>query len=157
MLVPPWIQTSAQRCQTGRKHVWSLTQFFSVDFPPSRIVGFSNNAVKVCVSCSWLCPGTSVPSTRHLMVSSFLCTSKSNTRGKSRAFWADTAPFKSPRQRWGSCWEERKRIVVNRRGDWFALQGNQLFLQKGNRKKIKLQCPDLVIAGLPTSGCGALG
>ena len=41
-----------------------LTQFYSVDFSKSRIIDkkciFNKRTIKVCVSCSWRCPGTSV-------------------------------------------------------------------------------------------------
>ena len=38
----------------------------------------------LCVSCCWQCPGTSKPRAAHLTVSLFLCSSESNTQGKSR-------------------------------------------------------------------------
>ena len=52
--------------------VWSPTQFYPVDFSLSRIgvkkCVFNKRAVKVCVSCSRRCPGTSAPSMTHLTV-----------------------------------------------------------------------------------------
>ena len=47
--------------------VWSLTQFYSVDFSQSRIgvkkCVFYKRTIKVCASCFWRCPETFVPST----------------------------------------------------------------------------------------------
>ena len=44
--------------------VWSLTQFYSVDFSQSRIgvkkCAFNKRTIKVCVSCLWQCRGTSM-------------------------------------------------------------------------------------------------
>ena len=50
--------------------VWSLTQFYSVDFSKSRISGkkcvFYKGTIQVCVSCWWLCPCISVvPEATH--------------------------------------------------------------------------------------------
>ena len=68
--------------------VWSLTQFYSVDFSKSRInvkrCVFNKRTIKVCVSCCWWCPGTSAPSEAHLTVSLYLSSSRSNARRKSR-------------------------------------------------------------------------
>ena len=39
--------------------VWSLTQFFSVNFSHSWIIGkfcFYSQTFKVCITCFWLCP-----------------------------------------------------------------------------------------------------
>ena len=56
--------------------VWSLIQFYSVDFSQSRIgvnkCVFYKRTIKVCVSCCWWCPGTSATSAPHLMVSLYL-------------------------------------------------------------------------------------
>ena len=53
--------------------VWSLTQFYSVDFSQSRIgvnkCVFWKRTIKVCITCCWRCPGTSAPSVAHLTVS----------------------------------------------------------------------------------------
>ena len=47
--------------------VWSLNQFYSVDFSQPRIrvkkCVFNKRTIKVCVSCSWRGPGTSAPGT----------------------------------------------------------------------------------------------
>ena len=45
---------------------------------------FNKRTIKVCVSC-WRCQGTSAPSAAHLTVSLYLCSSRSNARGESRA------------------------------------------------------------------------
>ena len=62
-----------------KKQVWSLTQFYSVDFSQSRIGGnkcvFNKRTIKVCVSCCCRCPGTSAPNAAHLTVSLYLCSS----------------------------------------------------------------------------------
>ena len=46
---------------------------------------FNKRTIKVCVSCSWRCPGASAPSWPHLTVSLFLCNCGSNARGEARA------------------------------------------------------------------------
>ena len=38
-----------------------------------------NQTIKVCNSCSWQCPGTSVPSTPQLKMYLYLCSYRSNT------------------------------------------------------------------------------
>ena len=80
--------------------VWSLTQFYSVDFSQSRIgvkkCVFNKRTIKVCVSCSWRCPGTSAPSAAHLRVALYLCSSGSNARGESRALEGRRVSLKSP-------------------------------------------------------------
>ena len=62
--------------------VWSLTQFYSVDFSQSRIgvnkCIFYKRTIKICVSCCCWCPGTSAPSAAHLTVSLYLCSSKAS-------------------------------------------------------------------------------
>ena len=74
------------RCQPGKFKVWSLPQFYSVDFSKSRIGGkkcmFNKLTIKVCVDCFWRVPGTCLPS---VMVSLILGSSGSNARAKSRA------------------------------------------------------------------------
>ena len=71
------------------QRVWSLPQFYSVDFSQSRIgvkkYVFNQHTIKVCVTCFWRCLGTSVPSAAHLTVSLYLCSSGSNARGEWRA------------------------------------------------------------------------
>ena len=51
---PVW-QSTESRDGCGRVQVWSLTQFYSVDFSKSRIVVkkcvFNKHTIKVCVSC----------------------------------------------------------------------------------------------------------
>ena len=83
-----------------KKQVWSLTQFYSVDFSQSRIGGnkcvFNKRTIKVCVSCCCRCPGTSGPSAAHLMVFLYLCSSESNARGESRALDERRDSTKSP-------------------------------------------------------------
>ena len=50
----------------GRRQVWSLTQFYSVDLSQWRICvnkcAFYKRTIKVCISCCWRCAGTSAPS-----------------------------------------------------------------------------------------------
>ena len=46
---------------------------------------FNKPTIKVCLSCSWCFPGTSVPSVAHLTVSLILCSSRGNAWGESRA------------------------------------------------------------------------
>ena len=81
--------------------VWSLTQFYSVDFSQSSIGG-----KKVCFQ-------------------------QTHNQGLLKK------PLKGPRRRQGSCWEERKRIVLPRWGvlDSTSRQINE-FSQKGKRKKL---------------------
>ena len=58
---------------------------------------FNKRTIKVCVSCGWRCPGTSVaPSTAHLKVSLYLCSSRSNARGELRALEGRRVSPKSP-------------------------------------------------------------
>ena len=56
--------------ETEAHQVWSLTQFYSIDFSQSRIgvnkCVFNNRKIKVCVSYCWRCPGTSAPSAARL-------------------------------------------------------------------------------------------
>ena len=66
---------------------------------------FNKRTIKVCVSCSWQCLGTSAPSTPNLAVTLNLRSSASNARGKSRV-----------QDGQGSCWEEWKREVFPRQG-----------------------------------------
>ena len=72
--------TGLLRGPTTLFQVWSLTQFYSVDFWQSRIgvkkCVFNKRTIKVCV--------TSAPSAPHLTVSLYLCSSGSNARGESR-------------------------------------------------------------------------
>ena len=86
----------AARCP----QVWSLTQFYSVDFSRSRIgvkkCVFNKRTIKVRVSCFLRCPGTFVPSAAHLTVSLYFCSSGSNTRGEARAREGCHVSSKSP-------------------------------------------------------------
>ena len=72
----------------GGQRVWSVTQFYAVDFSQSRIhvkkCAFNKRTINVFVSCFCRCLRTSTPSAAHLMVSLFLCSSASNARGESR-------------------------------------------------------------------------
>ena len=92
--------SSARKCPEGRSRVWPLTQFYSVDFSKSRIgvkkCVFNKRTIKVCVIRSWWRPGTSVPSATNLLVSLFFSSSKSNTRGESRAREGRRVSSKSP-------------------------------------------------------------
>ena len=84
----------------GVDQVWSLTQFYSVDFSQSRIgvnkCIFNKRTIKVCVSCCGRCPGTSAPSVPYLTVSLNLCSSGSNARDESRAREGRRVRSKSP-------------------------------------------------------------
>ena len=84
----------------GHDQVWSLTQFYSVDFSQSRIgvkkCVFNKRTIKVCVSCCGRCPGTSAPSAAHLTVSLYLCSSGSNALGESRAQEGRRVSSKTP-------------------------------------------------------------
>ena len=89
------------RAWTGRfLQVWSLTQFYSVDFSQSangvKKCVFNKRTIKVCVSFCWQCPGTSAPSTPFLTVSLYLCSCGSNAWGKSRALEGRRVSSKSP-------------------------------------------------------------
>ena len=83
--------------RSDRDQVWSLTQFYSVDFSQSRIsvkkCVFNKHTIKVCISCCWQCPGTSVPSPANLTVSLYLCSSGSNARGELRALEGHRVSF----------------------------------------------------------------
>ena len=83
-----WGGVISAQAPPAQEQVWSLTQFYFVDFSPSRIgvkkCVFNKRTIKVCVSCCWRCPGTSAPSTAHLTVSLYLCSSGSNERGELR-------------------------------------------------------------------------
>ena len=54
-------------------------------FLEQKRVSFYKRTIKVCVSWFWRCSWTSEPWAAHLMVSLYLCSSGSNTQGKS---WA---------------------------------------------------------------------
>ena len=73
---PGWLRQVHER----QHQVWSLTQFYSV-----KKCVFNKCTIKVCVSCSWRCPGTFALSGANLTVSLNLCSSGSNTPGKLRA------------------------------------------------------------------------
>ena len=64
--------SSPSSIPSGGRQVWSLTQFYSVDFSPSRIsvnkCGFNRRRIKVCVRWYWQSPETSVLSVAHLRV-----------------------------------------------------------------------------------------
>ena len=66
--------------------VWLITQFYSIDFSKSRNdvkkCVFNKRTIKVCISCYWECPGTSI--------------SGSNTRSESRALEVRRVSSKSP-------------------------------------------------------------
>ena len=132
---------------TWVSQVWSLTQFYSVDFSQSRIgvnkCVFNKRTIKVCVSCCWRCPGTSAPSAPHLTVSLYLCSSGSNVRGELRALEgrhvSSKKPFKGPRRRQGSWWEERKRIVFPDEGSLICPPGkSMIFFYKTETQKNEL-------------------
>ena len=100
---------------------WSCSRlvtysFYSVDFLQSRISGkkcvlYHHNfghtrclkahlkrkpAFKVCVRCFWQGTGPSASSAAHLTVFLFLCSSRSNAQGKSRALEGRRVSSKSP-------------------------------------------------------------
>ena len=84
---PPHQTHSAKRATMRKHQVWSLTQFYSLDFLQSRISiksAFSTNAQSRFASVVVDCPGTFAPSAAHLTVSLYLCSSGSNARGESR-------------------------------------------------------------------------
>ena len=94
-------QSASPHCSKTRVYqVWSLTQIYSVDFLKSKIdvqkCVFKKRTIKVCVSCCWRCPGTSVPSAEHMTTSLYLCSSGSNARGESRAREGRRVSSKSP-------------------------------------------------------------
>ena len=95
-----WGKKAKKNFLSHASQVWSLTQFYSVDFSKSKIdvqkCVFNKRTIKVCVSSFWQCPGTSVPSEAHLTVSLYLCSSGSNTWGKSRALEEHLVSSKSP-------------------------------------------------------------
>ena len=79
---------------------------------------FNKHTIKVCVSYSLRCPGTSTPSVPHLTVSLYFVSSASNVRveveGPSRALCQLKKPFKALRPRLWSHWKERKTTVFPR-------------------------------------------
>ena len=83
-----------------RSQVCSLTQLHSIDFSQSRIsikkCVFNKRTFKVCVSCCWRCPGTSAASAALLIVSLYLHSSRSNSRGESKALEGRRVSSKSP-------------------------------------------------------------
>ena len=119
--------------------VWSLTQFISVDFWQSRIdvkkCVFNKRTIKVCVSCCWWCPGTSAPSAAHLSVSLHLSSNDEASRGPLKgAVSAQKALQGSKAETREFLGGTEENSVSPMRGHWFALQANQFFSQKGNRK-----------------------
>ena len=109
----------------GRSQVWSLTQFYSVDFSKSKDVKkcvFIKRKIKDYVSCCWQCPGTSTPSAAHLTVSLYLYSSGSNARGESRSLK-------------GCCVSSKENSVSLTRGHWCALQANQWFFTRKETEK----------------------
>ena len=144
------MSTWCTRKTTGScRQVCSLTQFYHVDFSQSSMgvkkCVFNKRTIKVCVSCSWRCRGTSAPTAAHPTVSLYLCSSESNARGESRALErvqcvsALKKPLRGPRQRRGSCWKKQKRRVFLRQGVIY-LPSKQIydFTQKRKQKKIEL-------------------
>ena len=79
--------------------------WFSLSRKVSKSAFATKSTIKVYVSCFWLCPGSS-PSTAHLMMTLFFCSSGSNARGKSRAIEGRCVSSKSPLRvgDGGSCW-----------------------------------------------------
>ena len=73
-----------------------------------KYISHKHCTIKVCVSSSWRCSGTSMPSVPHLTVFLYLCNLE-NAWGKSRAQCQPERPFKSLRWRRGSRWEEQNR------------------------------------------------
>ena len=104
--------------------VWSLTQFYYVDCSLSQWrIGkkkcvFYKHTIKVCVSCSLQCPGTSASCVAHLTVSLYLCSYGSNARveGPWRVPCKLKKPFKGSWRRQWSCLEKRKRKLFPRQG-----------------------------------------
>ena len=84
----------------GMNQVWSLTQFYSVDFSQSRIgvkkCVFNKRKIKVCVSCSWRCPWTFAFCAAHLTVSLYLCSSGSNVCVDVEGPWMALFQLKKP-------------------------------------------------------------
>ena len=84
----------------GRNRAGSLTPFNSVGFSQSWIwvnkFVFNNRTIKVCVSFSWWCPGTSLPSMANLTVYLwlYLCSSGSNSQGEVE--WCCACQLKKP-------------------------------------------------------------
>ena len=80
-----------------------------------------------------------MPSTAHLTVSLYLCSSGSNAQGESRAREGRCVSSKNPsRRRRGSCWEERKRRVFPRRGVIVLPSGKSMSFHKKETEKIEL-------------------
>ena len=73
---------------------------------------------------------------RHSWRCPCICSSGGNTRGESRALEgrrvSSKKPFKGPRQRQGSCWEEQKRTAFPRQGgiDLPFRQSNEFFTKR---------------------------
>ena len=112
-IVCPYIDSIPGATRWGK--VWSLTQFYYVEFSKSRIdvkkCIFNKRTIKVCVSCCRRCPETSALSVPHLTVSLYLCSSGSNARGESRAREGRRVSSKSP-----SRVRDRDEGVVGRNG-----------------------------------------
>ena len=76
---------------------------------------YNVRTIKVCINCSWRCPGTSAPTMAHFLSFPFLCSSGA----MHEASWVplkDKKHFKGLRRKQGSCWEEQKKIVFPRQG-----------------------------------------
>ena len=99
---------------------------------------FLKHTIRFFVSSFWQRPGTSAPSTPHLVMNMFLC-STGNARGKARALEGRCVRSKSQ----GVKTETRELLertdeknVSPTRGHWFALQANQWFFRKEKQKKM---------------------
>ena len=89
-----WIYGASLLEVPGAWQVWSLTQFYSVDFSKSMIsvkkCVFYQRTIKVRISFCWRCPGTSVASAAHLTVSLYICSSGSIAQCESMVWDRET-------------------------------------------------------------------
>ena len=97
-------------------------------------------------------PGTSVPSTTHLMAFLYLCSSRSIARGPLKG--ALSKPLKGLRRTRGSCKKERKRIVPPRQKVIDLASGQiNFFFKKESQNIESVSKPDpgqaSLVPGLP--------
>ena len=100
------------------RQVWSLTQFYSVDFCTvicdwcKQVCFQQTNQLRFFVSCNWRCPATFALCVTHLTVSLIFFRFRSNKKVSCEplkgAVSVQIRPLKGPRPRRGTCCEERK-------------------------------------------------
>ena len=123
--------------------VWSLIQFYSIDFSQSRIsvekCVSNQRTIKVCICFFCPCPGTSAPSAHNWQCPCFFGVLEATHEW--RALEGRLVSSKSHATVWDGDGglagrNGREKCFRDERGHWFALQVNEWFCTKRKQKKI---------------------